>query len=87
MGEALRFLGEATARVDPLPIWRQHLHTLVPNPGAAGSSYYREPALWMKALSEVNSAGYDQLLARWKTEYKRRRNLWAEMATAKCPGI
>ena len=87
LGEALGFLSDATARVDPLAIWRQHLHTLVPSPGATGGSSYHEPALWMKALSEVNSAGYNQLLARWKTEYKRRRNLWAEMSAAKCPGI
>ncbi len=87
LGEALRFQGDVTARIDPLAIWRQHLHTLVPSPGAAGGSYYHEPALWMKALSEVNSAGYGQLLARWKTEYKRRRNLWAEMAAVKCPGL
>ncbi len=41
----------------------------------------------MKALSEVNRARYDKLLAAWKVEFRRRRNLWAEMATAKCPGL
>ena len=87
LGEALGFLGDATARLDPLPIWRLHLHTLVPSPGTAGGSYYREPALWMKALAEVNPASYGQVLAQWKTEFKRRRNLWAEMATVDCPGL
>jgi len=85
--EALHFLRDAIARFDPMAIWREHLRTLVPQPGAAGGSYYREPALWMKALSEVNRIGYDQLLAQWKTGHKRRRNLWAEMAATKCPGI
>jgi hypothetical protein len=35
-------------------------------------------------LTAVAEAG---LLARWKTEFKRRRNLWAEMATVHCPGL
>jgi hypothetical protein len=87
LGEALAFLGDATAGLDPLPIWRQHLHTLVPSPGAAAGSCYRESALWMKALCEVNPASYDQVLAHWKTEFKRRRNLWSEMVAAKCRGL
>jgi hypothetical protein len=41
----------------------------------------------MKALSEVNPASYDKVLARWKTEFRRRRNLWAEMASVQCPGL
>jgi len=85
--EALAFLGEATAGLDPLPVWQKHLQTLVPSPGAVSGSWYREPALWMKALFEVSPASYEKLLARWKTEFKRRRNLWAEMASAGCPGL
>jgi hypothetical protein len=87
VGEALAFLGEATTGLDPLPVWQKHLHTLVPSPGAVSGSWYREPALWMKALSEVSPASYETLLARWKTEFKRRRNLWAEMASVGCPGV
>lgn len=82
--EALEFLGETAARLDPMRVWRKHLHTLVSVPGQNGS-YYRDQALWMKALSEVNRAGYDKLLAEWKVEFRRRRNLWAEMAAVKCP--
>lgn len=47
---------------------------------------YRESALWMKALSEVNTVGYENLLARWKSEFRRRRNLWQDMAAVGCPG-
>ena len=85
--EALAYQGDAAAPLDPLPIWRKHLHTLVPSPGSTGGSHYRESAWWMKALSEVNRSSYDNLLAHWKIEFKRRRNLWAEMAAAHCPGI
>jgi hypothetical protein len=67
-----------------MPVWRDHLHTLVPNPGRLSGSY-GEPAAWMKALSEINRSRYDTLLARWRTEFKLRRNLWKDMASAGCP--
>ena len=41
----------------------------------------------MKALSEVNPAAYGNLLARWKSEHRRRRNLWPDMAAVGCPGV
>lgn len=84
--EALGFLGDAATRLDPMSIWKEHLHRLVPSPGATGG-LYRDPALWMKALSEVNRGSYDKLLAQWKTEFRRRRNLWADMAATSCPGL
>jgi hypothetical protein len=30
---------------------------------------------------------YASKLARWQTEFHRRRNLWADMASAGCPGL
>jgi hypothetical protein len=84
LAEALAFLGDATAGLDPLPVWREHLHELVPSP--AGSSY-DGPARWMKALSELVPDRYASVLAGWKTEFKRRRNLWAEMRSMECPGL
>ena len=83
---ALASLGEKVNRIEVRPIWDQHLPTLVPSPGESGSNY-QTSARWMKALSELNRASYNILLARWKTEYKRRRNLWADMAAASCPGL
>ena len=83
--EALAFLGEDAGQFDPMSIWEKHLHTLVPSPEGTGS-YYREQALWMKALSEVNRAAYDKLLANWRVVYRRRRNLWAEMKALNLPG-
>ena len=71
--------------LDPMVAWREHLHTLVPDPGHTAGSCYRDSAEWMKALAEVNRAHYDTLLGRWKTVHKRRRNLWADMVSAGCP--
>lgn len=83
--EAFEFLCELGAVIDPMPAWREHLHRLVSVPGANGS-YYRDQALWMKALSEINNSSYEKTLAKWRIEFRRRRNLWAEMASVKCPG-
>jgi len=41
----------------------------------------------MKALSEINPGIYAKLLAQWKIEFKRRRNLWADLASAQCPEL
>jgi hypothetical protein len=84
--QALGSLKEKAEGLKVRPVWEQHLHTLVTSPGGSGS-YYRESALWMKALSELNSVAYANLLTQWKTEYRRRRNLWADMASAGCPGL
>jgi hypothetical protein len=84
--QALGLLAEKLDRIKVRLPWEQHLHTLVPNPGGSGS-YYQESALWMKALFEVNPAAYAKLLGKWKTEHRRRRNLWADMVAAGCPGI
>ena len=67
--EAFVFLGDSAANLDPLPVWHQHLHELVPDPG--GMSHYREPAMWMKALSETHPGRYAVVLALWKTTFKR----------------
>jgi hypothetical protein len=84
--QALASIGDKAERIEVRPVWEQHLHTLVPLPGGSGS-YYRESAKWMRALSEVNPASYGKLLTQWKTEYRRRRNLWADMASAGCPQL
>jgi hypothetical protein len=84
--EALAFLGVDVGQCDPMSIWEKHLHALVPSPGGTGS-YYREQALWMKALNEVNRSAYDKLLAEWRVVYRRRRNLWAEMKGLQLPGL
>ena len=84
--QALVLLGEKVNRIKVGPVWERHLHSLVPSPGGSGS-YYRESALWMKALSEVNPTAYAKLLSRWKAEFRRRRNLWKDMASAGCTGL
>jgi len=84
--KALALLGEKTNRISVKSVWERHLHSLVPVPGGSGSDY-RDSARWMKALSEVNPTAYAKLLSRWKIEFRRRRNLWADMASTGCPAL
>jgi hypothetical protein len=84
--EALTHLSVGPTEIDLMPIWQQHLHLLVSSPDAGGSNY-KSHALMMKALVEVNRVSYDGIIAKWKALYRRRRNLWAEMATLKLPGL
>lgn len=84
--QALVLLDEKASRINVRSVWGRHLHTLVPAPGGSGS-HYQESALWMRALSEVNPTAYANILTRWKTEFRRRRNLWKDMAAAGCPPL
>jgi hypothetical protein len=84
--EALTFLTVDPVEIEPMPVWQEHLHLLVPSPGS-GDSSYKIDALSMKALFEVNRASYDKLIAEWKVVHRRRRNLWAEMAALKLPVV
>jgi hypothetical protein len=84
--QALAFLDDKAQRLNVRSVWERHLHTLVRSPEETGSCY-RDSALWMRALAEVNPSLYAKMLAQWKTGFRRRRNLWADMASAGCPGL
>jgi hypothetical protein len=85
--EALADAGADSRAAVAVAIWQKHLQSLAPDPGRAGGSNYTEQAIWMKALLELNCADYEKLLAKWRTDYKRRRNLWAEMSKLNLPGV
>jgi hypothetical protein len=84
--EALTLLAVEPREIEPMPIWQEHLHLLVPSPDSGGSNYQGH-ALLMKALCEVNRASYDRIIAEWKTVHRRRRNLWAKLTSLKLPGL
>jgi hypothetical protein len=62
-----------------LGIWSDHLAAIVPDPSTARGSRYTEQADWMTALYEVSRSAYDQLVARWRQEHKRKTNLWRDL--------
>lgn len=57
-------------------LWRRHGERLVPDPQQAGSSDYDHCADWVRALHELNPTAGRNLLARWETPHRRRKNLW-----------
>ena len=59
--------------------WKANLWRFVPRPETAGGSDYTENARWMVALKELSPRDYEKLLASWRTDHKRRKNLWKAM--------
>ncbi len=56
--------------------WQAHMQDWVPRPENAHQSDYTYHAEWMVALRELAPSTCDALLARWRVDHKRRRNLW-----------
>ena len=59
--------------------WKEHLHECVPNPKIVANANYAEHARWMAALKELTPSSYKSLLAHWRVEHERRKNLWKIM--------
>jgi hypothetical protein len=60
--------------------WKVNLQNLVPRPENAEKSDYTSHARWMAALRELAPSDYESLLAKWRVEHQRRRNLWRDLA-------
>ncbi|MGK7876678.1 MAG: hypothetical protein AB4426_26315 [Xenococcaceae cyanobacterium] len=56
--------------------WQSHLDHWIPQPETARKSDYTEQAKWVTALRELSPTAYKGLLAQWRVQHKRRRNLW-----------
>ncbi|MEM9216863.1 MAG: hypothetical protein AAGD25_21250 [Cyanobacteria bacterium P01_F01_bin.150] len=59
--------------------WKSNFVNFVPNPANAAGSDYTVHAQWMAVLQELVPPIYSSLLAQWKQDHKRRRNLWKAM--------
>jgi hypothetical protein len=56
--------------------WRENIAKIIPNPADARNSVYDFYALWLGMVNELDPKAYEDILTRWKTEHKRRKNLW-----------
>lgn len=65
-----------------LDYWKTHLLYEVPNPKMVEGSNYTSHAQWMSVLKELSPNDYQTLLATWRVDHKRRRNLWQAMLSA-----
>ena len=55
--------------------WEWHLDRWIPKPETAQRSDYRQQAKWVAAWRELSPTAYQNLLAQWGVEHKKRRNL------------
>ena len=56
--------------------WKQNVVKLLPDPSHAHKSVYEEHALWLAVVEEQNPSAYQKVIAKWKIDHKRRKNLW-----------
>lgn len=59
-----------------LSLWRRRTERLVPDPQKTESSNYDDCADWVRALHEIQPAACRNLITRWGTPHRRRKNLW-----------
>ena len=62
-----------------LAFWRDNVTRFVPDPGNTTADY-TSSVDWLAAVAEINPAAARDLLARWAATYRRRRNLWRDLA-------
>jgi len=76
---SLQKMGAGPCLSPAMEVWRNHLHTIIPDPAQSHKSDYSSHAQWMKALYELNREAYYHMLSKWREGHKRRPNLWRDM--------
>ncbi len=59
--------------------WRENAARFVPDPGSSTSDY-SQCADWLAAVHEINPEAATELLTRWATAHRLKRNLWRDLA-------
>jgi len=83
--KGLRKMKAGLYLTDVLEIWKKHLKDIIPDPANAHKSNYEEYACWAEALFELNKDEYHALMARWRRNHNRRRNLWRDLKAMNLP--
>jgi len=69
-----------TLTADAVNFVRRSIAHLIPSPEAM-SGDYASPAAWLAACREIAPDVARRTLGHWRTQYKRRRNLWRDLRT------
>ncbi len=72
----LQRIGAAALVPKLLATWRRHAALLVPDPRDNHKSRYDTHAAWLAAVRELDAGTCARIVASWKREHGRRRNLW-----------
>lgn len=59
--------------------WKKNIGVLVPDPADAYKARYDDHAQWMIVVNDLNPVTFRKIIAEWKTDYRRRKNLWAAL--------
>ncbi len=83
--KGLRKMKAGSYLAEVLEIWKKHLRRIIPDPANAHKSNYEEYACWAEALFELNKDEYHALMAQWRRNHNRRRNLWRDLKAMNLP--
>lgn len=73
-------LGATELANDLIAFISRNARRLIPDPGHGGGSNYDDCAAWIAAIMEVDQSAGQAVVRQWRTDHKRRRNLWAALA-------
>jgi len=65
--------------------WKINVMKLIPDPSHAHKSLYDEHALWLAVAGELNPAACQKVIAQWKVNHARRKNLWEAIRNRDLP--
>ena len=72
---------EASALLPKLmAFWKRNAAKLIPDP-ANCRAHYGHAVDWLAAVKELDRKEFAQILADWRVEHRRRRNLWKEVSS------
>jgi hypothetical protein len=77
-------LGGASLVPEILAFWRDHATLFVPDPGDTTGDY-AQSADWLAAVHDLNPAAAKELLVRWASTHRLKRNLWRDLAQRDLP--
>ena len=77
-------LGGSALVPEILAFWRDHVTLFVPDPGDTTGDY-AQSADWLAAAHDLNPTAAKELLVRWSSTHRLKRNLWRDLAQRGVP--
>jgi hypothetical protein len=78
-------LGGRELLPEVIAFWKRNAECFAPNPAKPEDSDYRDCALWLRAIHELDPKSYRRVLQAWYTRHQRRGSLWKALADEALP--
>ncbi|MBF0226799.1 MAG: hypothetical protein HQK76_15210 [Desulfobacterales bacterium] len=75
----LKEMGGLSFIPDITDLWIIRILDVMPDPRSVQDGQYHSHALWVAALKELDPDKFQEVIKKWQIDYKRRKNLWAEI--------